>query len=72
MFYNDEVHPGGLTGARVMGEMAAAWILDAALDLGPSATLLDVARQPEGSGAIEVRLEISLRQTLDKFYEVLV
>lgn len=31
LFANDDVHPGGQTGARVMGEMAAALMLDAAV-----------------------------------------
>ena len=33
MFYNDAHHPGGLTGARAMGDMAAALILNAAIGL---------------------------------------
>ena len=33
VFYNDAHHPGGLTGARAMGDMAAALILNAAIGL---------------------------------------
>lgn len=33
LFYDDEAHPGGQTGARAMGEMAAALLLNAAVGL---------------------------------------
>ena len=33
VFYNDAHHPGGLTGARAMGDMASALILNAAIGL---------------------------------------
>ena len=33
VFYNDVHHPGGLTGARAMGDMASALILNAAISL---------------------------------------